>query len=415
MSASVRDQPIPVPEPGLTPAEMVERARALRPWLREEQRATEDRGRYSEEIHEEFRRAGFYRCLQPRRFGGYEFGVGTFYRVVQEISCGCPSTGWMMSLAAGHALLLASHFPEQAQAQAFGPDGEFLAPSVASLTGTAAPGTGGWRIEGTWSYCSGAPYANYFMPCVLVRRGPGPAPAGIALIPREQWTMLDDWGDFLGMRGSGSNTIVVEDALVPDSFVAEVDMLDVDVSNGTPGTRLHANPLYGGRCLSFFHGELVAIMVGVVRAALEEYEEIIRTRTTLFPPFVPRYRSHAFQRPFGLALGLVEAAETLTLVAADRFLEYSRRGFEGGDPFSLEEDVRGFAALEHAGRLLWEAGELLVRTAGSGAAKDGQRLQMYYRDLSVYRSHLSAQYDSIAERLAQIRLGLVTGIARTGA
>ena len=105
MSAGVRDQPIPVPEPGLTPAEMVERARALRPWLREEQRATEDRGRYSEEIHEEFRRAGFYRCLQPRRFGGYEFDVGTFYRVVQEISCGCPSTGWMMSLAAGHALL----------------------------------------------------------------------------------------------------------------------------------------------------------------------------------------------------------------------------------------------------------------------------------------------------------------------
>jgi len=384
---------------------MVERARALRPWLREEQRATEQRGRYSEEIHEEFRRAGFYRCLQPRRYGGYEFDVGTFYRVVQEISRGCPSTGWMLSLAAGHALLLASYFPEQAQMQAFGPDGEFLAPSVASLTGSAAPSAGGWRIEGTWSYCSGAPYANYFMPSVLVRRGPGPAPAGVALIPREQWTMLDDWGDFLGMRGSGSNTIVVEDALVPESFVAEVDMLDVDLSNGTPGTRLHANPLYGGRCLSYFHGELVSIMVGAVRAALDEYEEIIRTRTTLFPPFVSRYRSHAFQRPFGLALGMVEAAEALTFVAADRFLEYSRRGFEGGDPFSLEEDVRGFVMLEHAGRLLWEAGELLFRTAGSGAAKDGQRLQMYYRDLSVYRSHLSAQYDSIAERLPPIPLG----------
>jgi 3-hydroxy-9,10-secoandrosta-1,3,5(10)-triene-9,17-dione monooxygenase len=125
---------------------MVERARALRPWLREEQRATEQRGRYSEEIHEEFRRAGFYRCLQPRRYGGYEFDVGTFYRVVQEISRGCPSTGWMLSLAAGHALLLASYFPEQAQMQAFGPDGEFLAPSVASLTGSAAPSAGGIRL-----------------------------------------------------------------------------------------------------------------------------------------------------------------------------------------------------------------------------------------------------------------------------
>jgi alkylation response protein AidB-like acyl-CoA dehydrogenase len=218
---------------------------------------------------------------------------------------------------------------------------------------------------------------------------------------------------FLGLRGSGSNTIVVDKAVVPDESVLTMDMLDADVADGTPGSRLHGSPLYGGRLLTFFHGELVSTMVGAVRAALDEYEEMIRTRPARFAPYGPRYESAEFQRPFGIALGMADAAEAVTSFAADRIAEYSRRGFEGGEPFSLEEDMRGLAMLEHAGRLLWEAGELLFRTGGSSASRQGERLQMYYQDLSVYRQHISAQYGTIAERLAKLHLGLVTRIART--
>ena len=413
VSVRVPDRSVPVPEPGLTPEAMIERAAALRPRLREEQAATEERGRYSDDVHDEFRRAGFYRCLQPRLYGGYQFDVPTYFRVVQEISRGCPSTGWMMGVAAGHALVMGSYFPEQVQAEVFGTDGEFLAASMAAPTGTATRHPGGWRIEGTWRYCSGAPIANHFLPAVLVRRDDEPDIVGIAVVAKEQWTMLDDWDGFLGLRGSGSNAIAVAGAVVPDAYVVPMDMLDADVDDGTPGSRLHGSPLYGGRLLSFFHGELIATMSGTVRAALDEYEEIIRTRPGRFAPYGPRYESPEFQRPFGLALGLAEAAEAVMHVAADRFMDYSRRGFEGGEPFSLKEDMRGLAMLEHAGRLLWEAGELLFRTGGSSASREGERLQMYYRDLSVYRQHMSAQYEPIAERLARLELGLLTRISRT--
>jgi 3-hydroxy-9,10-secoandrosta-1,3,5(10)-triene-9,17-dione monooxygenase len=404
---------IAVPEPGLTPEALVERAAAFRTRLREEQRATEERGRYSDELHEEFRRAGFYRLLQPKRFGGYEFDVGTHFRVVREISRGCPSTGWMLGVAAGHALVMGSYFPAEVQADVFGPDGEFLAASMAAPTGTATAHADGWRIEGTWRYCSGAPIANYFLPAVLVRREGERDVVGVAVVPREQWRVLDDWNGFLGLRGSGSNAIAVDGAIVPDAYVVPMDMLDADVAGGTPGSALHGNPLYGGRALTFFHGELIATMVGAARAALDEYEEIIRTRPGRFAPYGPRYESAEFQRPFGLALGMTEAAEAVMEVAADRFMAYSRRGFEGGEPFTLQEDMRGLAMLEHAGRLLWEAGELLFRTAGSSSSRAGERLQMYYRDLSVYRQHMSAQYETIAERLAKLELGLLSTISRT--
>jgi 3-hydroxy-9,10-secoandrosta-1,3,5(10)-triene-9,17-dione monooxygenase len=407
MTTRLDQRSLPVPEPELTPDAMVDRARALQPRLRQEQDETERRSVHSEALHHEFRKAGFYRCLQPRRFGGYEFDLKTFFRVAIELARGDPSTGWCVILGAGHALTLASYFPEEAQVDAFGPHGDFCAPCVAAPLGTATPAPGGWVIDGTWTYASGAPYATHFMPCVLMpAEKPGDSRPGLGLVPRSQWEMLDDWGAILGLRGSGSNSIRVAQAHVPESHVVPVDMLDVDVSRGTPGSRLHGNPMFAGRCLSFFHGELVSLMVGLGYAAIDEYEKLIRARSTLFPPVTPRYLHYDYQRILGLALGMVNAAERLALNVGDLYMEYCRRGFEGGKPFSLREDLELFTSTEHGGRLVWEAVEMLFRTASTTAAKDGQRLQRYYRDISIYRGHISAQYETMAQRLALVHLGL---------
>ncbi|HKV05914.1 MAG TPA: hypothetical protein VJO53_12530 [Candidatus Acidoferrales bacterium] len=411
MSSTVSVRPVPVPEPDLTPDEMVARATALQPRLRAEQDEAERRGVHSEEIHREFQKAGFYRCLQPRRFGGYEFDFKTYYRLGIELARGDPSAAWCLIVGAGHALMLGSFFDEQAQADGFGPTGDFSAPSVAAPSGTATPIEGGWLVKGKWGYASGAPYATHFMPSVLILENPEQPRAGIALVPRAQWKMLDDWGAILGMRGSGSNSIAIEGARVPKHHVVPLDMLNIDVSRGTLGSHLHNNAMYAGRCLSFFHAELVSIMVGLGYAAIDEYEQIIRTKNTLYPPIKPRYLNHDYQRYLGLALGLMNAAKRLVLNAGDVYMDYCRRGFEGGEPFTMEEDLELLASLEHGGRLVWEAVEMMFRTSSSSAAKDGERMQRYYRDASIYRGHLSAQYDMLARRLGLLHLGLNHGIS----
>jgi 3-hydroxy-9,10-secoandrosta-1,3,5(10)-triene-9,17-dione monooxygenase len=415
----LRTAAVPVPEPNLTAAEMIARAVALRPRLRAEQDETERRGVHSEALHQEFRKAGFYRALQPRRFGGYEIDLKSYYKLAVELSRGDPSTGWCVILGAGHSLMLGSFFSEEAQAAGFGPDGDFHGPSVAAPGGTATPTPdGGWLVKGKWGYASGAPYATHFLPTVLISDGAGGPPrAGIALISRDQWTMLDDWGAILGMRGSGSNSIVVEGARLPKSHVVALDMLNPDLAHGTHGGRLHGNPMYAGRCLSFFRAELDAILVGLGYAALDEYVHLTRTKNTLYPPIQLRATHPDYQRYVGLALGMLDAAERLVLHSADVFMEYSRRGFEGGAAFSLEEDLKLVTSLQHAGRLSWEAIELMFRTAGSTAAKDGERLQRYYRDASIYRGHLSSQFDRTATYLGMVHLGIDPGVsteARSG-
>ncbi|WP_240634584.1 MULTISPECIES: hypothetical protein [Streptomyces] len=73
--------------------------------------------------------------------------------------------------------------------------------------------------------------------------------------PRAIWTVVDDWHGVLGLRGSGSNSIRIDQGRIPAHFTQEVSLLDLPVEGGTPDSKLHGNALYAGRAPSFFHGE----------------------------------------------------------------------------------------------------------------------------------------------------------------
>src|SRR3954449_7579512 len=126
--STTETQSIPVPEPDLTQDEIVQRARDMIPVLRERQEECERIGRLPDETSRDFIDAGFYRILQPRRFGGYEFDLPTFSRGAIQLARGCPSTGWAFTLPAGHAHLLASYFSEEAQVEIAGADGDIRVP-----------------------------------------------------------------------------------------------------------------------------------------------------------------------------------------------------------------------------------------------------------------------------------------------
>ena len=53
-----------------------------------------------------------------------------------------------------------------------------------------------------------------------------------------------------------------------------------------------------------------------------------------------------------------------------------------------------------------EAVDLLFRTAGTTAARPGERLQRYFRDMSTIRTHITMQYDRTAENYARLYFGL---------
>ena len=399
-----------VPEPNLTQRELIARAEALRPKLIERQAETEALTFYPESTHQDFLEAGFYRMLQPRRYGGYEFDVPTFVRVIMEISRGCTSTGWCVCLASAHVLQISGLFEEQAQSDIFG-DGEFRCAAFGGVVGDAKQVDGGWELTGTWPYASGIPYSTHFLGQTFA---PGESPDGppgpvmMFVAPGDRWKRNDDWGDSLGLKGSGSHSVRMDGAFIPDHLVIEASMLDVDVSKGTPGSRLHGNSMYAGRNLGFFHAEFAAIIVGAAKGALDEYERIITSRKTTWPPKVLRAHHPDYQRHFGVALGRIATAEAAAIQLAEQYMELCRRNAEEGIEFTAEDDARLEAIGFNACKLAWETLEgILFRTGGSSAARDGQVLQRYFRDAATYWSHNTpSQSDALARRLAMVHLGL---------
>lgn len=403
----LRTEPIPVPEPDLTPGDLIRRAAAMREHLRAEQEATEQRTYYSAETHAMFTAAGFYRILQPRRFGGYEFDIETFYRVVMELARGCPSTGWCFCLGAAHVLQVAALFPEAAQQEVFWPDGHFIAASRDLECGTVRPADGGYVVSGTWNYCSGAPYSTHFVARALLADADGhtgqePTDVLVA-IPRSSWTMLDDWHGLLGLRGSGSHSIAVKDALVPAYFVVDSDPFSFDTSQAAQASPVHQNPMYNSRHLNFFHGEIGAIVTGMADAAVDEFERIIRTSKTV-SPLPPGLRADAvdYQRTLGLGLAKASAARQIVLGAAREHLEHCRLAAREGVPYLAKDDLLLESTHGQAGEIAFAAIEMLARMSGSSnAVRDGRRMQRYLRDALVYRSHQQgASIDMMATKLA---------------
>ena len=170
---TITRRPSPPPEPSLTPAKLLRRAIAMRSMLRERQDSVEAAGCVSGDTNSQFIEAGFYRILQPRCFGGYEFDLPTFLQVMIEISRGCSDSGWVLALTAGHAFLMSS-FDEKAQREAFGERGEFRGPSVAMPGGVAVPVEGGYRVKGAWDYSSGCEIGDAFhRRAAIIRRPEG--------------------------------------------------------------------------------------------------------------------------------------------------------------------------------------------------------------------------------------------------
>jgi 3-hydroxy-9,10-secoandrosta-1,3,5(10)-triene-9,17-dione monooxygenase len=334
--------------------------------------------------------------LQPTMFGGYEFGFPDFLRVVFEIGRGHPGAAWCFTLTSSHALVVASHFPEEVQAEIFGPDGDFRSPHRAPPSGDWKRADGGWIVNGRWSYSSGIPVATHFIGCGQIRE-PDKPPRNINfIVPRGKITILPDWGDgaSLGMEASGSNTVELKDVFVPDRHLFREDILltsqDFGPEDGQ-GVAIHGNPMYLGVVGGLFHATFGGIYVGAARAALDEFEDTARKTSPLRRPDVTRLTELEAQVPFGQASTLTDSAEALTLATAELIMDDFRRAARDRTPVTVEQTIRQWAMARQATLMACDAIDILFRASPVRAANRGSKIQRYLRDAQMYRIHPSAQ------------------------
>ncbi len=110
---------------------------------------------------------------------------------------------------------------------------------------------------------------------------------------------------------------------------------------------------------------------------------------------MPRIESLDYLRWFGEALAMIDTAELALLGAAGEYMDRCRRWADTGEPFTVLADARLRDVVTSAARIATQAITLMFDTGGSSAAQSDSQLLRYYRDASMFRTHIAAQYDAV--------------------
>jgi 3-hydroxy-9,10-secoandrosta-1,3,5(10)-triene-9,17-dione monooxygenase len=351
----------------------------LLPVFRQRAQETEDNRVVPAESVRALAETGFFRLLQPAACGGLEADPIAFYTAVRLIASACGSTGWVASVLGVHPWQLAL-FPVRAQEEVWGADPGTRMSSSYAPTGRARAVDGGYLLDGRWSFSSGCDHATWVLLGGIAGGSDGkPVDFCTFLLPASDYAIDDVW-DTVGLRGTGSNDIVVDEAFVPAHRA--LSFTDVTRCAG-PGQERNPGPLYRIPYGAVFSYAITTPIIGMATGAYDAHVAYQRDRVR-----AAYAGQKAAEDPFGQvriagAAGLLDAA----WLALDRnmsdLLAYARAGEKLPLPLRLRvrrDQVTGTAQAIGAVDLLFE-------NSGGRALKTGTPIQRFWRDAHAGRVH----------------------------
>ncbi|MFB6959057.1 3-hydroxy-9,10-secoandrosta-1,3,5(10)-triene-9,17-dione monooxygenase oxygenase subunit [Streptomyces sp. NPDC001276] len=373
--------------------------RALAPTLRERAAEAEELRRVPDNSVKELEDTGFFQLLQPKAFGGQAADPLVFYSAVKEIAKACGSTGWVASVLGIHPWHVALYDP-RAQQEVWGDDPKTRIASSYAPTGEATPVDGGFRLSGRWHFSSGCDHAQWaLLGCVVPDAEGNPVDMRTFLVPRTEYRIDDVW-DTVGLRGTGSNDVVVDDVFVPDyralSF-GPVTALKV------PGHELNDEPLYRLPYAGVFTTTISTPIVGIAEGAYESYVETTKRR------FRVSYGQKVAEDPFA-QVRIARAASDIdaSWLQLTRNIGEMYALAQRGEELSTELRTRTRRDQVIATERAVAALDLLMENAGGNAMRTGPNpVQRAWRDAHTGRGHAANDPERALLLFGQAALGLV--------
>ncbi len=359
--------------------QVLDRVRDLVPELRDRAQKTEDARRLPGETVAALQESGFFRLLQPGRFGGYEADPIAFYDAVKLLAGACGSTGWVASILGVHPWHLAL-FPERAQEEVWGSDPDTRISSSYAPMGKARVVDGGYRLSGRWSFSSGCDHATWvFLGAPALDEQDSVVDFCTYLLPAGDYGIDDVW-DTVGLRGTGSNDVIVDNVFVPSHRVLSFQSMS---RADCPGHAVNTAPLYKLPWGTVHPTTITAPIIGMAQGAYDAHVEHQGKRVRA---------AYAGEKAKEDAFSKVRIAEASSEIDAawlqlTRNLRAELDLLQAGSevPMSLRlqarrDQVRGTA------RAI-EAVDRLFENSGGRALANGTPIQRFWRDAHAGRVH----------------------------
>lgn len=371
--------------------------------LKDNASRTEAERRVSAEATALFHDAGFFRLMQPQRFGGYEYGFTAFIDIISELARGCPSSAWGCSLGAVHQWLVAT-FPLQAQEDVWKDNPQAIVCGSYAPAATCENVDGGYLVSGKWHWASNIDNSDWALIGVFFPPNDEVPEkhAGFLLVPRNDWQIDDDWFS-AGQAGTGSKTVWIEQP----TFVPKHRKLTFAQasSNNPPGAQANDNALYRLPFLSTVPVCLVSPILGAAQGAIDEFNQMVGIRVTRGAVAGGGGRLKEF---FPVQSRLAEAT---ALLDAARLLIYRdtaevEQMAEAGQKIGVDLRIRNRRDHAFAARMAKDAIEAVFANVGGNGMSLHQPIQRFWRDGNTIARHISLNWDAVSSMVGQHMLGL---------
>jgi 3-hydroxy-9,10-secoandrosta-1,3,5(10)-triene-9,17-dione monooxygenase len=379
-------------------AELVDAARHLVPRLIERAERTDRERCIPAETVAEMQAAGLFRALQPKRWGGMEAGLGTFYDVLMTLAEGDMSTAWIYGVL-GVAPWVVALLDDRAAADVWSADSSTLVALSLAPAGQAQAVEGGVRISGRWRYASGCAHADWvFLGAIVNPPADGAGPrAGwhVMLVPRADVRIEDTWFTF-GLKGTGSNDIVVDDAFVPHYRMR--NMLENVACTG-PGQAVNGAALYRLPFGQVFGGGVAYGAIGALQGMLDEFLAFAHARvrsggrTTVLDPDAQQVVAEA-----------ENAIDELTAIVRRNVANLTAYAERGAVPPGAERLKYKFQMATVCERCRGLAARIL-QAAGTSAIASQYRFGRTLADITSARQHITNQHEMHARHWGAHLLG----------
>lgn len=358
--------------------EVIDRIKALLPGFAERAQETEDLRKVHPQNIAELDEAGFFKLCQPAQWGGYEADMEVFYTAAMLVATACPSTGWCASILGIHNWHLAL-FPQQAQEEVWGEDPTVRISSSYAPMGAAKRTADGLVLNGKWSWSSGCQHADWvFVGGPVLDENDKMVDFCTFLVEKSQYEILDVW-HVAGLKGTGSNDILVKDAVIPEHRVLSFGLM---AATKSPGLEVNTNPIYKMPWGTIHPTTISTPIVGMAFGCYEVHREHQRDRVRA--AFGTAVKDDPFAKVrLAEAAGDIDAA-WLQLM---RNVREEQKLIEAGDFPGMDIRTRARRDQVRATQRSIDAIGLLFQNSGARALQDTSPIQRFWRDANAGRVH----------------------------
>jgi 3-hydroxy-9,10-secoandrosta-1,3,5(10)-triene-9,17-dione monooxygenase len=343
---------------------------------------TERLGKLSDRSVSLIRQAGVMRMLQPTDFGGYAAHPRDFAQAVMAVARVCGSTGWVCGVGGVHPWEMAL-MDRRLQTEVWRENPDTWIASPYAAQGTATPTDGGYVLNGRWNFSSGTDHCDWIFLGALVGAVDGkpaqPVKVLHVVLPRMDYTIVEDSWDVIGLSGTGSKDIIVDEAFIPQYRTMDSEQVASGVEIAEEAAR--SETLYKLPFWAMFPLGITAAVIGITEGALAVHLDYQRNRVTAMgskikdDPYVLYAISEAASEIAASRLQLLDGISRLYDLA------------DAGRPVTFEDrSLVRRDQIRSAWRAVAAADEIFARSGGNAARKTNP-LQRFWRDAHVGLGH----------------------------